>query len=221
VAGAKAQANGFALGERIGAVSHLPDVLDVFATDYFGTAYWAGWGLNQNGYVDRVWHGWNNIANADAAFGTISSYIGGPVTAVSPSPGRADLFTVATDNHVYRAFTSLPPANLVWTRTGDVSPGPGCYVSAVSRSIYNDDIFVAGSDGQVWAMSFHNVAYPAVVPEPNGWSPLPGIRVGSNTQVAAAYPLPINSLFSLSTLMGTFKHHSGPRILEDGLHGGK
>lgn len=45
VAGTKAQANnGFAPGERIGAVSRITDTLDVFAADLWGAMYWAGWG---------------------------------------------------------------------------------------------------------------------------------------------------------------------------------
>jgi hypothetical protein len=114
------------------------------------------------------------------------------VTAVSPSSGRVDLFTVASNKNVYRAFTFNPYDTRYyygWTQIGDLSAGPGCYVSAVSRSTFNDDIFVAGSDGQVWTMTFHNIAYPPAPPGLSGWSPLPGIRVGQNTQVAAASPV--------------------------------
>jgi hypothetical protein len=50
VAGAKAQANGFSPGERIGAVSPNSDILDVFATDIWGVMYWAGWGLSATYY---------------------------------------------------------------------------------------------------------------------------------------------------------------------------
>jgi hypothetical protein len=52
-------------------------------------------------------------------------------------------------------------------------------VSAVSRSTDKWDIFVAGSDGQVWtAASGVGV-----------WRPLPGIQVGNTTPVAAASPV--------------------------------
>ena len=96
------------------------------------------------------------------------------------------LFTVAPDNHVYQAITNTPYYPYYsWTQIGDLSAGPGCYVSAVSSSTNNLDIFVAGSDGQVWTMTLHTIP---TFPNGPGWLSLPGIRVGSDTQVAAASP---------------------------------
>jgi hypothetical protein len=128
---------------------------------------------------DTVWDGWNNISYLNSLSET-NLYPGTPVTAVSPSLARVDLFSVADDNHVYRASTFYPNATskYAWTQIGDVSAAPGCYVSAVSSGNYNDLIFVAGSDGQVWTMTVHNIAYPPVPFGVSGLSPLPGIRVG-------------------------------------------
>jgi hypothetical protein len=144
------------------------------------------------------------------------------MTAVSTLPGELDLFTIsrsfpiANNGHVYaaRSFGNSIFFYPDWTQIGDLY-APGNYVSAVSRSTDKWDIFVAGSDGQVWTTAS---GVWTTVPGVGVWWPLPGIHVLQGTQ---PHPLPMNSLFLLSTLMGTFKHQSGPRILEDGLPGGK
>lgn len=185
VAGAKAQANGFFPGERIGAVSRITDTLDVFEADSYGAMYWAGWGQNETGYSDPVWHGWHNITNLEAQT-LFSGSAAGPVTAVSRSTGRVDLFTVAGNGHVYTAGTWLPgdvPTYAGWTQIGDLYAGTDSYVSAVSRSTDKFDIFVAGDDGQVWTAAYE----PAF--GLRGWWPLSGIQVVENAPVAAASPV--------------------------------
>src|SRR5271166_4914779 len=104
----------------------------------------------------------------------------GPVNAVSTFPGELDLFTVASNFHVYTTRYFDPYFNYGgWFQIGDLSADPEAYVSAVSRSTDKWDIFVAGSDGQVWtAASGVGV-----------WRPLPGIQVGNTTPVAAASPV--------------------------------
>ena len=64
-------------------------------------------GQNETGYSDPVWHGWHNITNLEAQT-LFSGSAAGPVTAVSRSTGRVDLFTVAGNGHVYTAGTWLP-----------------------------------------------------------------------------------------------------------------
>ena len=180
VAGAKAQLPGpnyFYPGERIGAVSRLPDKLDVFAADAAGVINWAGWGEPSS-----VWQGWNDISNLAYP---IFSALGGPVTAVSPSSGRVDLFTVADNGHVYHALTFVPNSTFYytgWTQIGDLNAPIPSYVSAVSRSTFNFDIF-AVSGGQVWTAAYE--LHSGL----SDWSPLPGILVRDNAQVAAASPV--------------------------------
>ena len=175
VASAKAQwrpPNGFAAGQRIGAVSRSPDTLDVFAADNFGAIYHARWDPSPG------WQGWYNTNGGQSQ--TIFSSPVGPVNAVSTFPGELDLFTVASNFHVYTTRYFDPYFNYGgWFQIGDLSADPEAYVSAVSRSTDKWDIFVAGSDGQVWtAASGVGV-----------WRPLPGIQVGNTTPVAAASPV--------------------------------
>jgi hypothetical protein len=173
VAGAKAQANGFVSGEIIGAVSAIPDTLDVFAADRYGAIYHAGWDPSPG------WQGWYNITTLESQ---INSF--GPVTAVSTTTGEIDLFTVAENGHVYTARTFSPSCCYAgWTQIGDVYAGTYSYVSAVSRSTGKFDIFLTGIDGQVWT-----AAYEPAFGLRGPW-PLPGIRVAEWTPVAAASPV--------------------------------
>jgi hypothetical protein len=175
VAGAKAQPpNGFNAGQRIGAVSRSPDTLDVFAADIFGAIYHARWDPSPG------WQGWYNTNGGQSQ--TIFSSPIGPVNAVSTFPGELDLFSVASNFHVYTTRYFDPYFNYGgWSQIGDLSADPEAYVSAVSRSTDKWDIFVAGNNGddQVWtAASGVGV-----------WRPLPGIHVLPNTPVAAASPV--------------------------------
>jgi hypothetical protein len=187
VAGAKAQANGFAAGQTIGAVSRSPDTLDVFAADSFGAIFHARWDPSQS----PGWQGWYDTTNGVS--GTMLSSPVGPMTAVSTLPGELDLFTIsrsfpiANNGHVY---TARSLGNSIyfypdWFQIGDFY-APGNYVSAVSRSTDKWDIFVAGSDGQVWTTAS---GVEGLDGSQDVWWPLPGIKVVQNTPVAAASPV--------------------------------
>jgi hypothetical protein len=151
VADAKAQSSGFGLGWQVGAVSRFTDTLDVFAADFYGVMKHAGWGERS-----LFWQGFVHIP--DTGYQPYISFAGGPVTAINPNNGggRVDLFTVADNGQVYHSVTFNPyDANLYsWTQIGNLSAGLGCYVSAVTRSLNNYDLFVAGSDGQVWTADY-------------------------------------------------------------------
>ena len=176
VPGAKAQANGFAPGDRIGAVSRSTDTLDVFTADGYGAMYHARWDPSGG------WQGWYNTDGESQT--VFSGSAAGPVTAVSTSTGEVDLFTVSNNNYVYTARTFDPVCCYAgWFQIGDLFAGTDSYVSAVSRSTYKFDIFVAGDDGQVWTAA----SEPAF--GLRGWWPLPGIKVVENTPVAAASPV--------------------------------
>ena len=185
VAGAKARANGFTPGERIGAVSRSTDTLDVFTADGYGAIWHASWDPSGG------WQGWYNTNGEPQLTDNIRTIFSGsgagPVTAVSSGAGEADIFTVAPDNHVYTAATFDTPvccSTVGWYQIGSVFVGTDSYVSAVSRSIDKLDIFFAGGDNQVWTAAY----YPPF--NLKGLSPLPGINVYGNTPVAAASPIP-------------------------------
>jgi hypothetical protein len=94
----------------------------------------------------------------------------------------------ATDGHVYtlRSFDPIYFNYGGWGKIGDLYAHPGSYVSAVSRSTDQWDIFVAGNDGQVWttASGVQGLDGSQAV-----WWPLPDIKVLQNTPVAAASPV--------------------------------
>jgi hypothetical protein len=79
-------------GSAIHAVSRSLDKLDIFATDVKGEIWTAAW---QPAFTDG-WHGWWKINGGRAAPGA-------PVTAVSRSPDKLDVFVVGLDKRVWTA----------------------------------------------------------------------------------------------------------------------
>ena len=79
-------------GSAIHAVSRSPDKLDIFATDVNGTIWTAAW---ESSFTDW-WHGWWPLNGGVAAPGA-------PVTVVSRSPDKLDVFVVGTDGRVWTA----------------------------------------------------------------------------------------------------------------------
>jgi hypothetical protein len=86
------------LGAHVNAVSRSTDKLDIFATDIHGAIQTAAW---EPDFADG-WHGWWTINGGAAAAGA-------PVTAVSRSTDKLDIFVVGTDSRVYTA--AWEPAN--------------------------------------------------------------------------------------------------------------
>jgi len=171
VAGAKAQANGFYPGERIGAVSRSTDTLDVFTVDWFAAPWHASWDPSPKG-----WQGWYDIhvSNVHVSNGcSVNS-----VTAVSPTTGEFDLFTVDDNGYVYRGLGTVA-GFYGWSQIGPLVVGPYSYVSAVSRSTGKFDLFTVDENGRVWTFSSSTSL----------WFPLPGIQASGGTPMAAASPV--------------------------------
>ena len=79
-------------GAPVHCVSRSTDKLDIFVTDAWGATQSAAW---EPDFSDG-WHGWWHINGGQAAPGA-------PVTAVSRSTDKLDIFVVGTDNRVYTA----------------------------------------------------------------------------------------------------------------------
>ncbi len=79
-------------GSPVHCVSRSSDKLDIFVTDVNGSVMSAAW---QPEFTDG-WHGWWQINGGAAAPGA-------PVTAVSRSTDKLDIFVIGTDNRVYTA----------------------------------------------------------------------------------------------------------------------
>ena len=82
----------FPQGAYVGAVCRSQDKLDIFATDTGGRILSAAW---EPAFSDG-WHGWWHILGGRAQ-------PGGPVTAVSRSSDKLDIFVIGTDNVTYTA----------------------------------------------------------------------------------------------------------------------
>jgi hypothetical protein len=79
-------------GAAVGAVSRSADKLDIFVTDNRGVIYTAAW---EPDFTDW-WHGWWELNGGRAAPGA-------PVSAVSRSLDKLDVFVVGNDSRVYTA----------------------------------------------------------------------------------------------------------------------
>ena len=79
-------------GSPIHVVSRSADKLDIFVTDVNGVIQTAAW---EPAFTDG-WHGWWDLRGGRAAAGA-------PVTAVSRSANKLDVFVVGTDSRVYTA----------------------------------------------------------------------------------------------------------------------
>jgi hypothetical protein len=82
----------FPPGALIHAVSRSTDKLDIFGTDIGGLVLTASW---QPAFADG-WHGWSQVAGGRAAPGA-------PVSAVSRSKDKLDIFVVGTDGQPWSA----------------------------------------------------------------------------------------------------------------------
>jgi hypothetical protein len=79
-------------GAPVHAVSRSTDKLDIFVTDVSGATMSAAW---EPDFADG-WHGWWHLNGGQATPGA-------PITAVSRSTDKLDIFVIGTDNRVYTA----------------------------------------------------------------------------------------------------------------------
>ncbi len=124
------------VGSYVGAVSRSLDHLDIFVTDNSGRIMTAAW---EPAFADG-WHGWWQIRGGMAAPGA-------PVTGVSRSANKLDIFVTGTDCRVYTAAWEPAFADgwHGWWRIRDVVAAPKAFVTSVSRSSDKLDVFVVDS----------------------------------------------------------------------------
>ena len=135
----------FPQGSYIGAVSRSTDRLDIFGTDSTGKTLTAAWApSNTDG-----WHGWWHIRGGMAQPGA-------PVTAVSRSKDRLDIFVVGTDRTIYTA--AWAPSNTGgwrgWWNLNGGRAAHGSMVTVSSRRSDYLDVFVVGLDGRVYSAAW-------------------------------------------------------------------
>ncbi|MEJ7678272.1 MAG: hypothetical protein WKG06_10510 [Segetibacter sp.] len=155
----------------ISAVSKSVDKLDIFATDVNGVIQTAAW---EPVFTDG-WHEWWELNGGRAAPGA-------PVTAVSRSADKLDIFVVGINGGVYTA--AWEPGFTDWWHGWWQVPGLNTLqrtpIAAVSRSTNKLDIFVVGLDGNVYSAAWE----PEFTDGWHGWGQIPGLNTLQRTPIA-------------------------------------
>jgi hypothetical protein len=128
----------------VAAVAHGIDQLDIFALGKDKRVYAKS--LTGEGLWAKHW---TNLRGADAGFSLSTS-----ITAISCSPGQVRVFACGTNGHVYVTTwehersnsTSVIPS---WMSLGGSCSTRSC-VSAVSRKLFQIDVFIRGKDGRIY-----------------------------------------------------------------------
>jgi hypothetical protein len=135
----------FPQGAYISSVSRSADKLDIFGTDTAGATVTAAW---EPAFADG-WHGWWQIRGGRAQ-------PGGPVTAVSRSKDKLDVFVVGTDNFIYTAAWEPAFAD-GWHGWWNLNGGRAVhqsFITCVSRRPDFLDVFVVGLDGRAYTAAW-------------------------------------------------------------------
>ncbi|HEX8159497.1 MAG TPA: hypothetical protein VF526_19095 [Solirubrobacteraceae bacterium] len=160
----------FPQGSMINAVVRSQDHLDVFGTDTAGRVITAAW---EPAFSDG-WHGWWDIRGGRARPGA-------PVTAVSRSANKLDVFVVGTDGGCYTAAwePAFSDGWHGWWRIRDVVFPQGAYIGAVTRSADHLDVFGTHSNGNIITAAWE----PAFKDGWHGWWQIRGGRTQAGNPV--------------------------------------
>jgi len=159
-------------GAPLNTVSRSANKLDTFVIGTNKKVYTAAW---QPSFPDW-WHGWWTIQNGMAA-------LGAPVTAVSRSKDKLDVFVVGTDGYVYTAAWEPAFADgwHGWWRIGNVKFPQGSAIHCVSRSANKLDIFGTDVNGRVMTAAWE----PAFTDGWHGWWQIKGGKAAPGAPVTA------------------------------------
>ena len=162
----------FPPGSMISAVSRSQDHLDIFGTDNWGRILSAAW---EPAFADG-WHGWWWIRGGEARAGA-------PVSAVSRSANKLDIFVTGTDGGAYTAAWEPAFADgwHGWWRIKNATFPQGAYLSSVSRSADKLDIFGTDASGSTITAAWE----PAFADGWHGWWQIRGGRAQPGGPVTA------------------------------------
>ncbi len=166
------------LGSLVTVIARNPDHLDLFVTGTDGqihSTYWdaaSGWASG----------GWFYVP------GGLGVIPGSPVTVVARNPDQLDLFVTRSDGQIYS--TSWDAAN-GWAYEWFSVPGGATaslrsLVTVIARNPDHLDVFVTGTDGQIYSTSWDAASNWA-----GGWFDVPGslgVNPGSPVSVVARNP---------------------------------
>jgi hypothetical protein len=144
------QSPAYSAGSMVGVVSRSTDKLDIFATDVFGNTDSGAW---EPDFTDG-WHGWWDVQGGVAVAGA-------PITPVSRSTDKIDIFVVGTDQRVYTAGWTPSSGWQGWNPIPGITVPQGSFIGAVSRDTDLLDIFATGTDGNIYTAGWS--------PSSNGW----------------------------------------------------
>jgi hypothetical protein len=194
------------LGSYISAVSRSQDKLDIFVTDVKGQVLSAAW---QPDFTDG-WHGWWQVLEGLAAPGS-------PITAVSRSTDKLDIFSVGTDGGVYTAAwePDFTDGWHGWSRIGNIQVPLGSYIGTVSRSVDKLDIFATDIGGRVLTAAWQ----PDFTDGWHGWwQILGGLAAPGFPITAVCRSMDKLNVFSVGTDGGVYTAAWEPGFT-DGWHG--
>jgi|GEM_PF-1737211 len=159
-------------GAPVNGVSRSANKLDVFVTGTDKYVYTAAW---EPAFTDW-WHGWWKLKNGMAA-------LGGPVTAVSRSANKLDVFVVGTDGYAYTAAwePGFTDGWHGWWRIGNAKFPQGTVINCVSRSANKLDIFATDVNGKVLSAAWE----PAFTDGWHGWWHIRGGMAAPGAAVTA------------------------------------
>ena len=129
------------------AVSRSPNNLDVFVTGIDGRVYTAAWEPSHGG---NGWRGWWPVAN-------LKTQPGSPVSGVSRSANKLDIFYAGADGKVWTAAWEPSDGGNGFRgpwKVGDLTVPPAAPISVVSRSQDKLDVFATGIDGKVYTAAW-------------------------------------------------------------------
>ena len=192
-------------GAPVHAVSRSADKLDIFVTDVDGVIQTAAW---TPAFADG-WHGWWEVAKGRAAPGA-------PVTVVSRSNDKLDVFVVGTDGRVYTAAWEPAFADWQgWWPIGSVRAPAGAPVHAVSRSADKLDIFVTDVAGVIQTAAWA----PAVAGGWQGWWSIGAVRAPSGAPVHAVSRSADTLDIFVTDVAGVIQTAAWRPAFADGWHG--
>jgi hypothetical protein len=113
---------------------------------------------------------------------------GSPVTAIARNPNHLDLFVTATNSQIYSTYWDAASgwAGGWFDVPGGGAANPGSQVTAIARNPDHLDLFVTGTDGQVYSTN-----WDAATSWAGGWFEVPGgaaTIAGSTVTVVSRTP---------------------------------
>ena len=130
-------------GSPVGAVSRSANKLDIFFAGADGRVWTAAWEPSDggNGFRGRK-------------VGDLNVPPAAPISVVSRSMNRWDLFATGIDGKVYTASWEPGACFQGWWHVAGVSAGAGAPVGVASRSANKLDVFVTGLNSRIWTASW-------------------------------------------------------------------